>query len=67
MFVARDLTGRAYHESFFFVLSSKLDFVLLSDTVRDKQQRVRKKKGEEEVRKTRLVVAALSTVCAWLP
>lgn len=38
--------------SIFFV-TSKLDFFLWSDTLRDKQQRARKKKGEEEVRKTR--------------
>lgn len=57
---------QAYNEVFFVCHQSSI-FFLLSDTVRDKQQRARKKKGEEEVRETRLVVAALLTVYAGLP
>lgn len=57
--------GQTYNEVFLCVIKVAF-FFLLSDTVRDKQ-RASKKKGEEEVRETRLVVAALLTVYAGLP
>lgn len=63
MFGLYEPMAQAYNEDFFV---QSCIFFLLSDTVRDKQQRARKKKGEEEVRETRLVVAAL-TVYAGLP
>lgn len=59
-----ELMGRAYNESFnlFCFFLDKVSFFLLSDTLRDKQQRARKKKGEE-VRKARSGGCSFDILC----